>query len=332
MLSENRMDTFPSELAAILDRLERCPANLARVELEMFRNALSQNVYLYTLLQELLRRNEKILGARASTIASDVSSSSWGDLGFANSAALRAAVGYQICECLLAERDAIKCCVKVMKLGAFYAAQQGIPVGPAADAIRVFSQVFLHPLVSYLRGALASRDQIVLLLGRYRQRSEWFPNEDLIKTARSGDTGLENRLKKDFLRYLFDNGLVFSIESQAPPGGGEADVLPILPDVGPIPIEVKVFDGKSRNQSYISRGLAQTGDYGRRFNSAYSCYIVYNIAENAELELPGTATASNVIRIPVSGVDVFAIVANVCRTLPASQASNLTRVSIAAPS
>lgn len=326
------MATIPYEIGAILDRLERCPLNLARVELEMFHSALRQDVYLNALLQNLLIRNEGILGARASTIASDVTSSSWADLGFANSAALRAALGYQVCECLLAERDAKKCGVKVMQLGAFYAAQQGIPAGPAVNAIRVFSEVFLHPLVSYLRGALETRDQMVLLLSRYRQRSEWFPDDDLIKAAQTGEVGLEGRLKKNFLRYLFDNGLIFSIESQAPPGGGEADILPMLPNVGPLPIEAKVFDGKSRNQSYVSRGLAQTGDYGRRFNSAYACYIVYNVAENTVLELPGTAIAPNVIRIPVSGVDVLAIAANVRITMPASQASNLTRVSIPTPS
>lgn len=325
------MDTI-LELEGILRRFEQCPSNLVRVELDMFRNALQGNVYLSTLLQDLIRRNEKSLGARSATIASDAQSSSWADLGFANSAALRAAVGYQICECLLGERDATKCAKKVILIGVYYAAHQGTRIGgPAvADAIKVFSEVFLHPVVSYLRGALEIQDQVVLLLSRYKQRTEWFPDKELIEAAKADTLRLENRLKKDFLRYLFDNGMVFSVESQAPPGGGEADVLPVLPDMGPLPIEVKVFDGESRNQSYISRGLAQAGDYGRRFSSAFACYIVYNMAENTVLELPGTATASNVSRTSVAGVDVLAIVANVCITVPASRAINLTRVSIPA--
>jgi hypothetical protein len=326
------MDTI-LELEGILRRFERCPSNLARVELDMFRNALQGNVYFSTLLQDLIRRNEQSLGARSATITSDVRSSPWADLGFANSAALRAAVGYQMCECLLGERDATKCAKKVIQIGGYYAAYQGTRGEPAvADAIRVFSEVFLHPVVSYLRGALEIQDQVVLLLSRYKQRTEWFPDKGLIEAAQADTLRLENRLKKDFLRYLFDNGMVFSVESQAPPGGGEADILPVLPDVGPLPIEAKVFDGKSRNQSYISRGLAQAGDYGRRFSSTFACYIVYNMAENTVLELPGTATASNVSRTPVAGVDVLAIVANVCITIPASRASNLTRVSVPAPS
>ena len=210
------MDTI-LELEAILKRFERCPLNLARVELEMFHNALLGNVYLSTLLQDLILRNEKSLGAKSATIASDAKSSLWADLGFANSAALRAAVGYQLCECLLNERDAIMCGKKVLQLGGYYAAYQGTRGEPApADAIRVFSEVFLHPLVSYLRGALEIQDRVVLLLGRYKQRSEWFPDEGLINAAQAGTAGLENRLKKDFLRYLFDNGMVFSVESQAP--------------------------------------------------------------------------------------------------------------------
>lgn len=165
---------------------------------------------------------------------------------------LRAAVGYQVCECLLGEREAIMCGKKIIQPGGYYAAYQRTRGEAApANAIRVFSEVFLHPLVSYVRGALEIQDQVMLLLSRYKQRSEWFPDDGLIRAAQAGTRGLENRLKKDFVRYLFDNGMVFSVESQAPPGGGEADVLPVLPDVGPLPIEAKVFDGKSRNQSYI---------------------------------------------------------------------------------
>ena len=328
------MDTV-REIEAILRRFEGCPLNLARVELEMFRSALQRDTYFNTVLQDLIRRNDQVLGARAADIASVPRSSSWADLGFANSAALRAAVGYQICESLLGERSAIKCGKKIAEVGAFYAAYQGRVAhgGPEhADAIRVFSEVFLQPLVSYLRGALEIQDQIIVLLSRYKQRSQWFPDDGLIQAAQSESSQLENTLKMDFLRYLFDNGMTFSIESQAPPGGGEADVLPVLPDVGPLPIEVKVFDGRSRDKAYISRGLEQAADYGRRFNSPYACYIVYNIAENTLLELPGAATASNVIRASSAGVDVLAIVADVCIRLPASQASKLRHVSIPAPS
>lgn len=328
------MDTI-RELEAILKQFEQCSLNLARVELEMFRAALQQDIYFRTLLEDLIRRNDKVLGNKAATIASDAKSSLWADLGFANSAALRAAVGYQICECILGEPDAIKCGKKVIQVGTFYAAYRGrvAPGGPApADAIKVFSEVFLHPLVSYLRGALEVQDQIILLLSRYKQRSEWFPDDVLIEAAQSNAPRLESKLKKDLLRYLFDNGIVFSMEAQTPPGGGATDVLPVLPNVGPLPIEAKVFDGKSRNQSYISNGLAQAGDYGRRFNSAYACFIVYNIAENTVLKLPGTMTGSSVARASMCGVDVLAVSANMCITLPASQASNLTHVSIPPPS
>jgi hypothetical protein len=236
-----------------------------------------------------------------------------------------------VCESLLNERDTIICGVKVMTLGTFYGAQQGVLPGPAADSVKIFADVFLRPLVSYLHGALETRDQMLLLLSRYRQRSEWFPDEDLIRSIQTDVGGLEKRLRKDFLRNLFDNGLVFSIESQSPPGGGQADVLPVLPGLGPLPVEVKVFDGKSRDSAYISHGLAQTGDYARRFNSPYACYLLYNVVENTTLELPGTATGSNVVRIPISGVDVFAVVANVRITLRANKAADLTRVLIPAP-
>lgn len=320
------------QLEIILARFERCPLNLVRVELEMFVRTLKSDPNLNTVMTKIILSNERELGARASTFVNNISSSSWTDLSFASSAALRAAVGYQLCECLLGEPNPIKCGKNVVQIGAFYSAYQGKSGQvPQSDLISVFSEVFLHPLVAFLRGSLELHHRILLLLSRYRQRSEWFIEEEKINAILENKGEIEKQLKRDFFLYLFDNEIDFSIESEVPVGGGEVDILATLPDLGYLPIEVKVFDGEKRNASYISAGLAQTCDYARKFNSADAYYIVYNVANNKLLSLPGISNVSNVISVNMAPVTIHAIVINLRITLPASRAAKLESVVITLP-
>lgn len=321
------------QLEIIIERLEKCPLNLFRVELEMFINTLKADDNLMTVIKQIVNSNQQVLGAKASTFVSNISTSSWADLSFANSAPLRAAVGYQLCECLLGETNTIKCGKNVVQIGGYYSHYQGISgPPPVSDAISVFSEVFLHPLVSYLRSAVELRHRILILLSRYRQRSEWFPDKSEVKAILENERGnIESKLKIDFLRYLFDNGIDFSVESEIPSGGGEVDVLAVLPELGYLPFEVKVFDGLKRNASYISRGIAQSCDYARKFNSVEAYYIVYNVAENIILVLPGISSGLSVMSIQLMSVTIHSIVVNLCRTVPASQAKDLKSVNVQLP-
>jgi hypothetical protein len=127
-------------LETILERMQKCPKNLVRVELEMFHNALERDPHLNTVLSDIERSNEPVLGNKVANIVNDVRVSSWADLSFANSGPLRAVVGYQACRILLNESHPMKCGNKVEQLGAFYKLYQrdrgGVPT--PAEAIRVF--------------------------------------------------------------------------------------------------------------------------------------------------------------------------------------------------
>lgn len=321
-----------SQLETILTRFQNCPLNLFRVELDMFLQTLTSDVHLNSLLTEICRSNEQMLGAKASTFVKNIPSSAWSDLKDFNSASLRAAFCYQLCQCLIGESSTIMCGKNVVAIGTFYGQYQGRSGQlSSSEAIRIFSDLFLQPLVSYLRSATEIRHRILMLLSRYRQRSEWFTDKTEIKTLLDGERNLEKALKIDFLRYLFDNGIDFSVESQYPPGGGEVDVLAVLPELGPLPIEVKVFDGGKRGASYISGGLAQAAEYAKKFNSSETYYIVYNVAENRTLSLPGISVGFNVVRVQLTPVTVYSIVVNLGITLPASQAKSLESVSVSLP-
>ncbi|MBA7683220.1 hypothetical protein ES703_91580 [subsurface metagenome] len=321
-----------SELEIILSRLEKCPINLFRVELEMFLNTLKSDTNINSVISHIIISNENKLGVKASTIVKDIQSSNWLDLSFANSAALRAAVGYQVCECMLGDLNPITCGKKAVAVGNKYAAYQGIARDlQSAGAIRVFSEIFLQPLVSYIRSTFELHHRILFLLSRYRQRSEWF-RDDAKVSAILEDTGeIEKQLKREFFLYLFDNGIDFSIESESPAGGAEVDILAVLPELGPFPIEVKVFDGNKRDEAYISGGLAQACEYARTFNSSEAYYIVYNVAENTRIVLPGVSNESHVIEIHFPPLTINSIVINLRNTYPASQAKYLNSVNIPLP-
>ena len=172
-----------SELDIILSRLENCSLNLFRVELEMFFNVIRSDTNVNSVISHIINSNEIILGNKASNIAEDIQSSTWTDLSFANSVSLRAAVGYQICECMLGDTNPITCGKNAVAIGAKYIAYRGTRQSfLPTEAIRVFSEIFLQPLVSYIRSTFKLHHRILFLLSRYRQRSEWFKDEAKVST------------------------------------------------------------------------------------------------------------------------------------------------------
>lgn len=325
------MDPIP-ELANILDRLQKCPLNLARAEIAMFYSQLEKDSDISLVLQDIVKRNENELGTKVASIIKDVTNSSLSDLAFANTPSLRAAVGYQACQVLLREQHSIKFANTLKGVGQFYWRYQG-GRGEASpvDAIRIFADVFLVPLVQYVHSIVDIHGKLVFLLSRYKQRSEWFPDHDLIEGSDTTDNKTEKRLTSDILRYLFDNGVDFSVQASTPEGGGNVDILPVLPDQGVLPIEVKVFDGASRNASYVSSGLAQAADYARKFNRPSAYFVVYNIANDTVLTLPGDLTGPNIIRMSVQGIAIYAVVADLKRTLSSSRSHKMKSVNVTLP-
>lgn len=322
------------ELEIILGRFKRSPLNVARSELEMFRRTLERDPMLFTVIDKVIQTEQEVLGAKAATLAKDAQHSAWTDLSFANTPPLRAALGYQVCVCLLESyKKPDEFGNRLMALGLYYFAHQGLNVQTPSylDCMKVFAEVFLEPLVVYLRSGLDIEERVLSLLSRYKQRSEWFGLELTTGTEDKEDSTREERLKKDILRYLFDNGIDFSVESQIPVGGGKVDILPVLRDWGQLPIEVKVFDGKSRPRQYVSSGLAQAADYARKFNKPNAYYVVFNVKEDSVLLIPGSAIGQNIVRTTIHGVAIYSLVCNLGIKLPSSEAAKLEKIEVPIP-
>jgi len=330
------MDTIQN-LEIILERFKRSPQNVARSELEMFRRTLEQDPVLFPLIQGIIQRSANALGSKVSALIERPNTLGymWGDLHFAPTPELRAAVGYQFCAISLDSyyKSAVFAS-KLEDLGRYYWSFQGLNAQKPSflDCLKVLGELFLEPLVVYLRSGLDIEERVLSVLSRYKQRSEWFGLDRTTGIEDKEDhSGLENRLKKDVLRYLFDNGIDFSVESQVPTGGGKVDILPVLRDWGQLPIEVKVFDGKSRTRQYVSSGLAQAADYARKFNKPTAYYIVFNVKEDSILLIPGSAIGHNMVRTTVQGVAIYSLVCNLGIKLPSSEATKLERIEVPIP-
>lgn len=326
------MDTL-QELETVLDRLDDCPRNLAKTELQTFRQLIDNDPSVSAMIARLIQTYESDLGSIPLNLVEKYDSSTHKSLDFATTPGSRAALGYRVCTTLLAQPYAKNADFgnAIVKMGGGYVSQKRVMFdkdSQPAIAVAAFSQVFLKPVVAYLRGAMGLNERILFLLSRYKQRTEWFPDrvkiQELIGQANEKKhMQLEGEIVLDFMRYLFDDGITFSVEAQAPPDRGRVDILAYLPDGSIIPIEAKVYDGHGRDRAYISDGIAQTAAYARKFGQRDAYLLVYNVAVNQLLTMPGDATGGTIIQVNLGNERVHSVVVDRCITVSASDAKRL---------
>jgi hypothetical protein len=258
-------------------------------------------------------------------------------LPFADTAERRAAFGYQVLTGLVSGGlSPADVSARVVRDGSQYLELVNGQI-PQTETIKRFVDVFVEPIIDYLEGAQDIDDLTLATMVKYKQRSEWFETERLLEIARynEGESSkpfvgqAELRLKKDFYRYLFDQGLEFVIEARSPKGGGATDVLTArLGNGRRLIVEAKVYDGKGREKSHVSAGIQQAASYAEEWAEHRAYLLVYNVFPNAVLEFPGTRQDANFwlalsLRREIRIVDV-----NLNNTLPASQANKISRHTI----
>lgn len=111
------------------------------------------------------------------------------------------------------------------------------------EAIQVIRDVALDGLFEYLDEHLDSRNVVMMLLQKYKQRCEWFRRaalRQLALTGHEGQTG-EPALARDLYEYLLDQSVEFFVESRS--GTGEADLVMREPGGRYIVVDAKVSKG-----------------------------------------------------------------------------------------
>jgi len=135
---------------------------------------------------------------------------------------------------------------------------------------------FFLPVWEYLDEKIVSMDTFQYLLIRFKLNSEWFKREFLYSLYSSDTSKGELALDKELRAYLFNQGIDFPFSKPSSPSG-EVDVLSMI-ERKPIPLEIKVFDGDSRNNSHIRQGLIQAFSYASDYGESSGYLVIFNVS------------------------------------------------------
>jgi hypothetical protein len=142
-------------------------------------------------------------------------------------------------------------------------------------------QFYIDEKLDYLESQVEKQSEILKVLIRYKQRSEWFHRSALWKTYENNTRNGEKHLALNLYSYLFDQGIDFYIEPSSI--GGEIDLISTENTNDPLLAEAKIFKG---NKHYICKAFNQIYTYTKQFNEPTGYLIIYNVSEkNLELSL-----------------------------------------------
>lgn len=138
-------------------------------------------------------------------------------------------------------------------------------------------EALFRPFWKYIDEKVDGMDSLLYLLSKFKLETEWFEKKNLYEfyqeDTRIGEKILDSTLRK----FLFNKGLDFPFSQPLSPSG-RTDILPII-NQNPIPLEVKLFDGKGRDRSYLRQGVSQVLNYTNDYNSPNGYLVIFNISE-----------------------------------------------------
>lgn len=140
--------------------------------------------------------------------------------------------------------------------------------------LTTFKGLILEPLFIFLSEQLDPRRSMLVLLRKYKHRSEWFQREALNKLYRDDSKRGEARLARDLYEYLFDHGVEFSIEEAS--ASGEIDLIAAQASDDPLLADAKIFSGVT---GYLCKGFGQLFRYTCDFNQSTGYLVIFNVTD-----------------------------------------------------
>lgn len=144
------------------------------------------------------------------------------------------------------------------------------------EAIETVREVFIEPFYEYVDENLDDQRAMMVLLMRYKHRSEWF-NRDRLYTLSQIERKGEKSLALDLYSYLYDQGIDFTIEPSSI--SGEIDLIAAQGTDDPLLLDAKVFDGEGRGKTYIRKGFNQIYTYSNQYNEPFGFLVIYKTCE-----------------------------------------------------
>lgn len=202
--------------------------------------------------------------------------------------------------------------------------------GTEEDWVDRLRDIAVESLYDFVDESIDSRNAIMGLLIKYKQRSEWFHRERLRAMAREGVERRrpgEESLAVDLQEYIFDQGVDFSIEPTS--ASGEADLVLRDVDRSYIVLDAKYIRAGASPSEFkdkIARGLHQVARYCHDFHEPTG-YLVVFIEDTKMPRLP-VESSDGFEYISVKGKHVYYIPVVIADAPSASRAGKAEEIDI----
>lgn len=144
------------------------------------------------------------------------------------------------------------------------------------EALECIREIFLEPFYEYVDEQLDDQRAMLVLLIRYKHRSEWFYRDYLWNLSQTKGRG-EKELAINLYSYLYDQGIDFTIEPSSITG--EIDLIAAQNTEDPLLLDAKLFDGEGRGKAYIRKGFNQIYTYTQQYNEPFGYLLIYKVTE-----------------------------------------------------
>jgi hypothetical protein len=174
------------------------------------------------------------------------------------------------------------------------------------DALQAVRDVALDGLFEFLDEHLDSRNIVLALLAKYRQRAEWFRRAFLRTLAvPNGEArGGERALAMDLYEYLLDQGVEFFVEPVS--GSGEPDIVLREPAGKYVVLDAKYIkedDSASVIKRKLAAGFHQVARYCDDYQEPAGHLVVFS--ESRRRISPDLEDADGWRFLPVGGRNVY---------------------------
>lgn len=176
-----------------------------------------------------------------------------------------------------------------------------------SDYNRAFLEIFVDPVLTWLKERLLTDDLVLHSLERYAREAAWFRRDELRSRYEADTQHGESLLDSDLRQHLLREGIDFPF-SQAVTPSGKPDIVVPDAEADPLPLEVKVYDpDRGRNDRWVRGGFAQSIEYAHDYRRADAYLVVFDMSLDG-LSIAGEDTDTHLPVVRESGVSVFAVV------------------------
>ena len=192
------------------------------------------------------------------------------------------------------------------------------------EALEAIRDVALDGLYEWIDEKIDSRNAVLGLLMKYKQRSEWFGRERLRVLAEAGG---ERALAVDLQQYIFDQGVEFTIEPTS--SSGEPDLVLRDTDDSHVILDAKYISlgtAAAEFKRKLSYGFHQVAHYCQDFNEPLG-YLVVFLADRKSPALPLTVQ-DGFSFLEVNGKLVYYVPVAIADAPSASKAGRAEEVAI----